>query len=1141
MKQAFSYRYLSLRFLFAAFTAILGLQISRPAQAAFTFAEHSLLASGKWVKISVARTGIHRISYSDLRKWGFSDPTKVKVYGYGGALLSENFLDTFSDDLPAVPVCRTGETLLFYAQGPVTWKYNSLNKCFEHTNNCYSDLGYYFLTENNEPDFVPRVLDTDTEAAKEVTDFYDFLLHESELVNIGKTGREFYGEDFRFTQTQTFPFDIPGLLPDEAIINIDFIAKTVQSGEVTVNINGKKVLSGTVTSTSVSDHYTLARSMKKIQAWQTDGAETQTVQVQYNRSGDDIARLNYIGLTVRRKLQLYDGSVIFEHAWADQDILRYRVGLNGSAATQVRIWDITDYKNPAEIKASVQGSDLTFTSAAKGIRRYVAFDIQASYPAVTKVGEVGNQDIHACQPADLVIITHPALRSQAERLAAFHQEKDGLTTLVVEPEPLYNEFSSGTPDATAYRLFMKMLYDRGGKQAGNPKYLLLFGDGTYDNRLITTEWKALKATLLLTYQNENAINDRKASPVDDYFGFLSDNQLSFESETVKVGIGRFPVRNLSEATIAVDKVIAYANNTQYGSWKNNLCFIADDDADTDSQNLHIRQADSLCKAIEKKHPEFIPNRIFLDSYKKVITANSQSSPDAKKQFFDLLEEGQLLVNYIGHGSTRAWADENILNVSDIRKLYLKRLPVFITATCDFSRFDDITTSAGEELFLNPKGGGIALFTTTRVVYSTENFDINLKFINYIFSRDQDGNRLRLGDIIRLSKEKMSGDNRLKFVLLGDPALTLAYPEYSIRITEINNESISDVLPTIQAKSRVLMKGEILRPDGTEADDFNGIIVSKIFDSPTQKVTLDNNDRGYTFTYKDRTNVLYQGKDSVRNGEFTFQFKVPKEINYSYESGLVNLYAYDSNKQNAHEAQGAFDGFLVGGMDENAEEDTEGPAIHGLYLNTRDFANGDIVNETPTLIADIEDPSGFNISGSSIGHDITATIDDDPLQRYVVNNYYTSDFGQFGKGSVIYNMPEIAEGTHTLTFKVWDTENNSSEQSVTFEVKKGYKPQIYSLYATSNPARSNTTFLLTHNRPNAVISIRISVYDLSGTEVWNFQDEDTAEMYSSFPIEWNLTDKNGNRLQPGIYVYRAYISSEGGQEATESKKLVVLGD
>lgn len=1118
--------------------------IALPLHAVGQFADKSALAEGKWIKISVTKNGIHQISYSDLKKWGFSDPSKAKVYGYGGALLPERLDPTFIDDLNQLPIFRDEqrERILFYAQGPISWNYNKALSEFTHENNYFSTKGYYFITENGQPDQHPSdVANGGDTPSSDVTIFNDYALHETESVNLGKTGRELYGEDFRYTAIQEFLFSMPGIVADTTSkARVEFAARCEQKSKVTTQVNGitiNKLNNGDIGAYAGTKSYEIAKQCSDLMVWENKGVEDIKFRISYTANGKVIlARLNYIRLNAYRELQIYGSSVLFRNALAIDKLIRYKIKLNGSAAPNVRVWDITQPENPQNLQIKNDGDLLSFIPKEKGLKEYVAFDISKSFASPQWESSVSNQNLHALPQTDMVIIVPPVLLNEAERLAAFHREEDKLHVTVITPEVIYNEFSSGTPDATAYRRFLKMFYNREKKgDSQKLQYLLLFGDGTYDNRLLTPEWSGSKAAILLTYQTPASLSETGSYVIDDYFGFLEDSSgVAMSRDNLNVGIGRFPVRNIAEARAAVDKVISYTVNKEMGTWKNTVCFVADD-GDMDWPVPHIAQADLTAKVVENEYPEYIVKKVYTDTYKQVVTASGESYPDAKKRIMDLLNEGVLMLNYSGHGSNQTWANEDLMNISDIQKLYLKRLPLFVTATCDYSRFDDITTSAGEELFLHPKGGAIALFTTTRVVYGTENKELNEKFTRHLLSRKENGERLRLGDIIREAKNDYKNSNNLKFVLLGDPAMKLAYPEYKMKVTEINGHPMSAEMDTLKAKGRVSIKGEVMLPSGEKDINFNGFVYPKVYDSVEKSTTLDNDGEGKTYTFDERKKLLYTGKDSVRAGEFSFEFRMPKEINYSYETGMINLYAHDNR---GNEANGHFADFLVGDIDNSAVSETNGPTIKALYLNARSFVNGNTVNETPLFIAEIEDESGINVSGS-MGHSITMTIDDNANMRYVLNNYFEAEAGAFGKGRIVYTMPEMAEGEHTLTFKVWDTENNSSTSTISFVVKKGLKPDIFNLFVDKNPARETTCFYLNHNRPNSIVSIRIGVYDFSGTEVWAHQEEGLSDMYRSFPVNWDLTDKGGRRLSPGIYIYRAYISTDGVQEATKSEKLIIL--
>lgn len=1114
------------------------------------YTRESVLNSGSWVRVKVYDNGIYQISYSDLQQWGFSDPTKVKVYGYGGKMLEEDFTTPYTDDLPEIPVYHAGDKILFYAQGIISWSYNTSKNIFVHDRHAYSSAGYYFITQNdNLATELPTDNTPDDKSLSATSVFDDYVLYETESVNLGKTGRVFYGEDFRYTTQRTFSFDIAGIPEDNKTVRmqVDFVAKSPNSSKVTISHNGSRLNTYTIKGmTSNSDlSYKNAELLSAYDVWDSDLSSVDNISIGYEGSDVRNARLDFIRLTFKRKLQLYGSSVLFRNIEAQSKKIRYAVQTDKS----IQIWDITDPINPVSVQAKSQNGVYYFTAKETGLKEYVAFDPSASFPSAEYVENIANQNLHGWEKADLFILVPPELVSEAERLAQHHIEKDGLTCRVVLPQQIYNEFSSGTPDATAVRRFMKMFYDRAGEDESlKPRYLLLFGDGTYDNRLISSEWNNYKDSFIISYQSVSGLSERSSYVSDDYFGFLDDNEgKNLPSDKLDIGIGRFPVRTLSEAQIAVDKVIAYANSTDFGVWKNNLCFVADDG----NSSQHMSTSDKLANLVETNHPEFYCNKIYIDAFNKVTSATGSTYPDAKKKMFDLLDDGLLLINYCGHGSTKGWTAERILELNDIQKMYLKRLPLFITATCDFSRFDDAAYSGGEYLFLNAKGGAIALFTTTRVVETYGNELMNMGLISHLFDRDENGNRLRLGDVMKLAKRSISGsdDNKLNFVLLGDPALHLTYPEHKLIVTEINgipveNSSASDI--QLKARAMVTVKGEVRSSEkngsGTKLTDYNGIIYPRLYDSQTTVTTngngTDGNDKtGEPFTFKERTNLLYTAKDSIKNGEFSFQFKMPKELNYSLESGYLNLYA--GSLLNG-EAFGASTNFIIGGMDNTVPEDNEGPVIHSMYLNTSGFKDGDLVNENPVFFAEIEDPSGINLSGIGLGHDMTINIDNSVYTEYVLNDYFDPQSGTYGKGTVMYEIPELEDGYHTLTFKVWDTEGNSSEKTITFSTQKGIKPNIFDLCVNKNPVSDVARFYIEHDRPNTNMSIAISIYNLFGEQVWTYKDEGKSDMWTSPVIEWNLTDLAGRRVTPGIYVYKAIISTDNEHEATKAKKIIVLG-
>lgn len=1099
---------------------------------AVEYAPSSVLSQGRWVKIRVAQTGIYKLTFAELQKMGFANPAAVSVYGYGGWPLDEDFRQPYADDLPQAAVYKGDNYLIFYGRGPVKWSYSTSLATFVHENNPYSSYGYYFLSDTSPVKTLAKETSV-TGASLQVNTYDDYFVHEKDQVSVNKSGRELFGESFSLNTGQTFPFAVPGITDDPAKISFRFIAKpTTGQALVILTAGTQPLLNASIPRSSIDDSYTKALELSRTVSW--NGAKTPDVQVgiTYSRNTNDLAHLDYIRLHAVRTLKMYGPYTFFRSIASVGNVTRFVLQ---EASANVKIWDVTNPVLPVEMETTLNGTECSFTiPASNTLREFVAVDISKTLPAPETVGVVSNQNLHALEQTDMVILTHPAFMEQAERLAALHRSESGLKVAVVTPEPVYNEFSSGTPDATAYRRLMKMFYDR-GKQAGTaPRYLLLFGDGTFDNRMITSEWKNLtNLNLLLTYQSKESLN-MYTYVTDDYFGFLDDSEgANLSGDKLDIGIGRFPVRTLEEAKIAVNKSIAYIENKTAGAWKNNISFVADDG----DNNLHMSQANLLADYLETNHPEFLINKIYFDAYKKQSSGGKVGYPDVNARILKELKSGQMILNYTGHGSTAYWGAEGVLSQSEIKQFNYPYLPLWITATCDFARFDAVNTSAGEDVFLNPTSGGIALFTTTRVVDANPNFQINKQLINNLFVKNG-GKRLSLGDIMRTTKVSLGNDlNKLNFTLIGDPALTLSYPGKEMRITEINGQPVGSEPIQLKALDKVTVKGEVLTPDRKRDTDFSGVLSPTMLDSKQTLTTLDNDKTGNPFSYTTYPNVMYTGKDSVRQGEFSFSFTVPKDISYSNNNGKLSLYA--GNTQTREEAQGAFLQFKVGGTSDSAQKDTVGPEILYAYLNDSTFRDGGRVNTTPLFVAYLRDESGVNISGSSIGHDVMLVIDGLISQSYNLNSYYESVAGSEGEGRIVFPIPALEPGMHTAEFVVWDVQNNSSLHTFTFEVVEGLKPVLYKLTAGPVPARSDVTFFISHNRPEAVLDVQLFVYNMIGQLVWSYKENGSSALFSDYTIRWNLTGTNGVRLKPGIYLYRAAIRTDQSREATETKKLIIL--
>lgn len=1097
------------------------------------YASESVLNSGKWVKIQVAEDGIYKLTAADLKKMGFSNLDKVAVYGYGGWPLDEDFSTTYIDDVPEVAVWRSADYLLFYGKGPRKWEYSTSDKSFIHTNNPYSNYGYYFVTEKETTGRTMEKAASAAGATLQVTTFDDYVLHEEELVSVNSSGRELYGESFTSTLSRDFTISVPGITNDEGKATLSFISRG--NGTITMNVDGNALISGSVS--VPSDEYEVARELYRERAWMADKGETVKVNIGYSTTGHKNVHLNYFRLQMKRQLKVYDNYTFFRSLSARGNASRFVI--QGADASTL-VFDVTDGVNPQQMETSLNGTELSFSIPASASLREFVVVKPSQIKAPVTVGEVANQNLHALPQQDMIIIAQPNFTTQAERLAEAHRTKDNLTVRVVTPESIYNEFSSGTPDATAYRRFMKMFYDRKTSEADAPKYLLLFGDGSFDNRKLTSAWKSVDmSNMLLTYQTENSLSSQ-SYVIDDYFGFLddADNKKSLQNKKLCLGIGRFPIRTVEQATQMVDKVISYMENKNTGSWKNNLCFMADDGSNTDGfMTEHMEFADQLAGYVESEHPEFLVNKLYYDAYKKDMTAGTY--PDVRSGLQKLLKDGLLLFNYTGHGGTTALSDEKVLTQTDINQFTYTHLPVWVTATCDFTRFDDLNTSAGEDVFLNKSSGGIALFTTVRVAYSRPNFPINDNVIRNLFERNN-GRRRTLGEVMQATKNTLSSVYKLGFCLIGDPAVKIAYPEFGMKVTTVNGQSVDGNSISFKALEKITVEGEVLDASGQLVTDFTGIVNPTVKDSKVTVTCLKNSnkDDSPAFTFTDYPNTIFIGNDSVRNGKFSFTFTVPKDISYSNLQGKMNLYAVDTESGN--EAQGNFDNFIVGGTSDTAETDTIGPEIRALYLNDTTFVDGGQVNTTPYFVAELWDKSGVNITGSSVGHDMMLVIDESTVLSYNLNSYYELLPGEDGTGIVKFPIPALEPGKHTAEFWVWDILNNSTVRTFTFEVVEGLKPFLFDVIATPGIAREQVTFHLMHNRPESRMRVGIMVYDLAGRQLWKHEESGTSGLFENYTVSWDLTS-GGARMRPGVYIYRAAISTDNSKDATKARKFIILGE
>ena len=1111
------------------------------------YAESSKLATGKWVKIAVTESGIYQITADDISRWGLgSDLSQIHVFGYGGAPLSETMRgDNYADDLPQMPVVRTADRILFYAQGPLTWKrLNGLVPLLQ-VQHPYAKSGAYFVT--NDSRFSDIAIDV---AEKEptgdvVTTYTERLFHEQEIANPGETGRVFLGENFMTTKKQSFDFKLDGLIEGSRVYIVTEFGAQTKGANSTVTLSCNDTVF-TVTDFDVigtcdklnHTHYKSKQSLKSIVP---DGTDNLKFTVNYSCPGNVyVARLNYITVNYQRAMALKKGSLSLPIPDAKTSTTYQVSGCSAST----RVWDVTAPYAPVQMKTALNDGNLKFSPSQSGRREFIVFDESGTYSKPELLGEVSNQDIHAQPTPDMIILAPSAYLEQAARVAALHERYDHFRVLVLDHEKVFNEFSSGTQDAMAYRRLCKMFYDRGRSEDGHQLgYLLLMGNGNYDNRSLTNS-SALNYPRLLTWQSEDSNDEDKSISSDDYFGVLTDGSIIADNVTLNIAVGRMPAKSVAEARTLVNKLEKYITKPSYGAWKNQVLMAADDEND----GKHMRQSKSLIKsARENGGNDMVFNYVFIDAFNSVSQGGSRSYPDARNKMFNLLNEGVLWWNYIGHASTQNWTGEGLLTRTDVEtNLYYRHLPVLYAATCEFCRYDNSILSSGERMLLNANGGVIAMLCPSRLAYVDENGLLSKSMGKYVFSPDAQGLPRRIGDIMRLAKNEnvtnLTSNNR-RFHVFGDPAMRLAYAPYSVQVETINGEQVSpDKMPHFKARQRVDFAGKIVDWKGNLAEGFNGTVVSTLFGPEQEVITHGYGEEGDTVHYYDRPNRLAITVDTVMAGRFNVSVIIPSEVNNEYDNfvpSLINLYAYDS--ADTLEAKGSNSNFCIYGYEQEEVADTIGPDIIVMGLNDEQFVDGADVNESPLLLATVGDESGVNFSSAGIGHSMSLTLDGTISYNDLVG-YYTPLYADEGTlGSINYQLSDLSPGLHTLRLRVWDVYNNVNERTIRFNVVHGLAPEIADVYCSPSPASYETSFYVKHNRPDAVVSVTIEVYDLMGHKVWSSTQSARSDMYTSTPVTWDLIDVGGRRVPRGIYVYRATITTDGVKEATKAKKLAVTSE
>lgn len=1150
----------------------------------------SVMNTGDWYKIPISQNAIYQIDAEYLEELGIElgniDPRNIQLWGTGGYLLPE------ANDEPRPPLNQipirvegqndgtfnTNDRILFYANAP--HRVIREDGEYSHQLHPYSNSNYVFLTIGSEPGERMNEMGNNSSPSRTITTFSDFIWKNEELNKAEeslKSGQYWLGRRFdassNGTSVSVLTDTLPGIVEGQPVnVNARFVSRSTRSSRFEVGVNGTNA--GTVgirsLSCNCSSCYNCSEGDAGVNGFLNTSLSPQidsdilNVQATYfHNESNSRGFIDWIEITAQREL-IAENNRLYFYSPSDgssTELAQYR--LSGFEA-QPTVMDVTDPVDPKLLTATSTGNNYSFNYRSGDDLQFIA---QSQFPTPELGEEIQNQNLTGItSEPDYLIVTSENFFEQAEELASYRQTNNGLTPFVVTQEQIFNEFSGGVPDPTAIRDFTKYFYDRALSNGQEPpKYLLLFGDATFDYKgVIENSF----SNHVITYQTSESIHRVRSFGTDDFFGFLDDNEGNFGSGTtpnshlLDIGIGRIPAQTTQDAAVAIEKIKTYENPDNTGNWQSLFTFAADDDLPDARRNrdLHVLNADQSAERMNIMEPGLRIKKIYEFAYPEEITGAGRQVPGATDAFINTLNSGTLVMNYSGHGNEQVLSDEGLFNTDLIPNLNNRdRLATLVTATCQFGRYDDIDAQSGaEQLYLASNGGIIAAFTTTRVVYTGRdispgnNFGLNVALSQRMAERNTDGSALRMGDLYLRTKNTHIGGspivsslNSKKFILIGDPATTFRIPEQKSSLTSLNDytDVEQDTVVAFKALEQVSLSGEITDLNDTSLPDFNGEMTLTVYDAP-RTVPLPS-DRLWVeedncflsrCNYQVENDVLFTGKTTVENGQFNSTFIIPKDISNSTETGRIVFFANADGRT----AGGSYSKVRFNGLNEDAVDDGAGPSMD-VFLNDERFVNGNLVNNSPTLIVELEDQSGINTTGTGVGHEIIATIDTKPQQTFVLNDFYEGNLNDYTRGRIEYPLDQLPEGSYTLSVRAWDVHNNPSEQEVFFEVASSEELTVRNVYNFPNPMNDATRFAFEHNQPGNPMDVSVRIYTLSGTPVQHIEQQlITTSSYAS--ISWDGRDRDYDRLGNGTYIYVLRVTTDtpkGRQTSETIEKLVII--
>ncbi len=1115
---------------------------------------NSVLASGDWYRFYIEKSGVYRISKSFLQSLGFDagkvDPRRIKIYGNGGRMLPLANNIYYPEDLIENAIQIAGESdgvfnnedyILFYAEGVNNWNSESRTNL-----NLYDSKSYYYITTTGgDGKRIPTINQPTAGSTLELNTFDDYQYHEIDQTNIVHLGRQWLGESFDINQEQEFEFNFPNLetsVPVKMQLNAVSAAYTPTSFAVSANGQNIGTLNFKALSASSETKYDTLISPFKNKFTGTDNIK---IKLSYNNNGVPGSKgyLDYINLIAKRKLTGIGKQFKFQYDLAGSvaGVVNYTI-TNAQGISQ--IWDITDLYNVSKIENPNQAT-FSFKANLGEIRNYIAIDAADYFtPLKESQSKIANQNLkgtifrnlqNSFQDIDYVIIAPKSLTTQAEKLAGFHRTYSNLNVKVIALENIYQEFSSGKQDIAAIRNCIRYIYDNASSPDKKIKYLNLFGDASFDykNRIPNNN------NIVPIYQSPVSNTTGEASfASDDFFGLMDSDEGIVQEPFggIDIAVGRMLVSDNAQAQEMVNKVLEYHDAKSYGNWRNNFVLIADDSDQSSDASIQSHQ-NNLADLIATEKPFFNIEKILLDSYTQEASAGGSRYPKARTDFFNAFEKGALVFNYLGHGGEDGLASERIWEKTDGQNLNNQyKYPLFITITCEFSRFDDPTRpTAGEYTFWNPKGGAISMLTTIRAIgqFNGERFNDSLSKNLLSYGSNQ---YATIAESLRISKNENPSSSSNVVFYIGDPALMLAIAKPKINLTKVNDVVISQPFPDFKSLAKIKITGEITDENNAILSNYNGELSTAIFDKLITTSTLNNDGYSPAMSFKTLGETIFRGNASVTNGQFEFSFVVPRDIRIPVDNGRISFY---SKKTGALENQSGYNNIIkIGGINENAPQDNISPKVK-LYMNDETFVSGGITNESPFLLAFLEDENGIN-TASGIGHDIVAILDGDVSNPYILNDYYQTKLDDYTNGNLRFPLRNLTPGLHTISFTAWDVYNNPVTSEIQFTVVGDDSLTLTHVLNYPNPFSTYTQFWFSHNRPYEPLEVQVQVMTITGKVVWTKNQIITTEGFLSREITWDGKDDFGDRIGKGVYIYKLTVKSNlTNKKAEKYEKLVIL--